>query len=876
MPNTTIPMISPWTGDPLRRFPAITDSSQFSYPWRDDPSIPSHYPWWWGLVPFPDMQSALARMTGFNASPFARAKILENSSGYTSGAMYRDWPYIVNAATPYEYDIRTREGQYLATHPVYQNPNWRQAEEQAAAYAENQRNPGLGYFNLGQALLFAAGAGRAGAQGIKATNANAAAFEAMRANPAYQAQVRANQTPATINDARVQLRSLVRPNVPRGTTPTNAQLLNPANLINTRFLPQQVAVDPVIGRTNADPAQLLLPFDVRWRMTMPPEVQPTAAAIDQARANLRSLLPENAVEPAALPAWSQARFRERPLLREPVLPVATAKPTKEPQPGEPVNGAVTVKGVKYNSVEEAKAAILAEMRKGSKQEQANAGNPAYTTKLEEGLRTMAGEQYIATNAANKPTIGQRINNWWSTLTGAPRKTGLGLTDLIVGPDKGGAPINPERARYDNRYNQERVWRTGAAGMSTQSRTFPGSSALAGLSAALFAGQPAAASSAETADLSKLFDKNFVNPFASTEEKDKQSLTDREKAAADALAQQSAGGSGGTGVAGGSGAGGGMMSINDINAAFNKAMDALTEMQRKNQVERDAAKVDMDNYGGQLDNLVNTPLAEVAKQQEINPDASFMSSLAANIAAVLNPNINALGQRSQYVAEQNAKYGREHDELVRKHEDMKSERLFKYQALADKFRRAADIYDKRGDSDRAMEMIAKHDDMLKRLDAIMAQQSKAADRQVQREEIASRKYATNVTNKDKQYLQMVNNLEQVAANYEKMAENEPKQTMKRQYAMLARQNRLKLQDIQEQGIAAGGDISQIRPNPFYPHEQAMKRFRSLNPAVADSAGFEREFRRTQGFSNDKDFTSTWGIPRGEFRLWALKQLAGVPH
>lgn len=869
MPNITIPMFS--GGEPSRRFPAITDSSQFSYPWRDDPSIPSRYPWWWQFAMAPDLQNQLARLTGFNYSPMARAKILENDPWYKGGMYYRDAPYIMNLNTPYEYDIRTKAGQYLATHPVLQNPNWRQQEEQAAAYAETQRNPTLGYFNLAQALLFALGAARAGVQGVQSANANAAEFEAMRANPAYRAQVKANEPPATINEARARLGELVRPNAPAGTTPTNAQMLDPANMPRTRRVYEQQFAPPD-GPARIDGLPVLnvgpqvrlftpgvdlpfrrsydfMPLGGRWNA--PPSLQPTTAAIDQARANLQSLLAENAVAPDALPNWTRTRFSSEPLPKPARTQTATAPTTSEPN--KPVKGEVTVKGVKYKTVEEAKQAMLDELRKGSKEDQANAGNPAYTTKLEESLRTMAEEQYNTAVKANSPSLKERVGNWWSGLEGAARR--LGSFRLPTLP---GTTVNEVSSR---------------AGRSSSSTLFTGPGAAAAVADVLARTTPANGTATNT-HFTNPFGSNFVNPFTKTEEKDKQSLADREKKAAEAAAtQQSGTGAGGT-VGGMGGGGYGMVSTNDINAAFNKAMAALAEMQTKNKAERDAAEADMKNYGGQLDTLVNNPIADVVKQQEISPDASFMSSLAANIAAVLNPNINALGQRSQYVAEQNAKYGREHDELVRKHEDMKSERMFKYQALAEKYRRAADIYDKRGDTDRAMEMAAKHDDVLKRLDAIMTQQNKIADRQVQREEIASRKYATNVTNKDKQYLQMVNNLEQVAANYEKMAENEPKQAMKRQYAMLARQNRLKLQDIQEQGIAVGGDISKIVPNAFYPHEQAMKRFRSLNPAVADSAGFEREFRRTQGFSNDKDFSSTWGIPRGEFRLWALKQLAGA--
>ena len=78
----------------------------------------------------------------------------------------------------------------------------------------------------------------------------------------------------------------------------------------------------------------------------------------------------------------------------------------------------------------------------------------------------------------------------------------------------------------------------------------------------------------------------------------------------------------------------------------------------------------------------------AAPPEIDSKNQMFTMLAANIAKVLNPNIDGPGQASQL--------------MQSKLQGMRDQNMRKYQLLTEKYRRASELYDKSGDNARAIQ------------------------------------------------------------------------------------------------------------------------------------------------------------------------------
>ena len=318
------------------------------------------------------------------------------------------------------------------------------------------------------------------------------------------------------------------------------------------------------------------------------------------------------------------------------------------------------------------------------------------------------------------------------------------------------------------------------------------------------------------------------------------------------------------------------------ASIAEANRGLQAVRDENKTKLDDATTEYKSAQGTMDDIANQVIPDVPAQASIDPKAMMFASLAANIANAINPNAHAIDQLNTQIAYRNNELDKAHQELIRKHDDMKSERLFKYQNAAEKYRRASELYDKYGDQDRALEMAQKHDLVLKRMDAIIQDRNKQADLSIQREQLGITKQAALQAQHDRTYLGLINNLEQNAKAQEESAKTATGATQD-YFTMAARRNRLMLQHINEQGLLAGGDPTKIKLDMEYPYKAALSAFQNAVTAQPSHnwwdlnqdnsprqplspKTFDVEFKRTRGFSNDREFANQWGISRNDFRNW----------
>jgi hypothetical protein len=303
---------------------------------------------------------------------------------------------------------------------------------------------------------------------------------------------------------------------------------------------------------------------------------------------------------------------------------------------------------------------------------------------------------------------------------------------------------------------------------------------------------------------------------------------------------------------GNGAGVGGFNSGAIANLFGGIDARLGAIQNRNADEEAKYKNEADTAFNDMQAVGNAP------PPQIDPRNQMYSMLAANIAKVLNPNIDAPGQAQQL--------------MNTKLEGMRDQNRQRYQVLAEKYRRASELFDKRGDTKRSIELARASDNMIKQAEMTMNeshfQQQLAetrADRLANRED---RIY-------NRQQARWQNDTATLRAYSERLSElvkttKDDKERQKYQTKLVRSLRMLdKVTTAQLSSMDNPQNIQPVNPDVLY-----SELFDTLDASQFPRSEKDliRLFNRNKNFNKDR-LVDTWGLTREEIMSYWRRVYGG---
>lgn len=288
------------------------------------------------------------------------------------------------------------------------------------------------------------------------------------------------------------------------------------------------------------------------------------------------------------------------------------------------------------------------------------------------------------------------------------------------------------------------------------------------------------------------------------------------------------GAGGTVKAGGAGMPG------SISALFDRVNSNLDAIQKRNDAEAAGYKTEADAAFKSMQDITNAP------PPSIDPKNQMYTMLAANIAKALNPNIDAPGQAQQLIGT--------------KLEGMREQNRQNYQMMAEKYRRASELFDKRGDHARAIELAKASDNLIKQAEMSMNESHFQAQMAMARDE------------KEQARLQRsfeldTSTLKSYAERLQELVQKTDDKNMKKRYQTRLTKTLRMLDKVTGTQLNSMGDPSKLTPvSPDSLYDELF--------ATLDADHFPKNraemltlFNKNKNFKDDA-LQNVWGFTRNE--------------
>lgn len=279
-------------------------------------------------------------------------------------------------------------------------------------------------------------------------------------------------------------------------------------------------------------------------------------------------------------------------------------------------------------------------------------------------------------------------------------------------------------------------------------------------------------------------------------------------------------------------------IPEINAGYANLLNQYQGLIDAKTTEIGEAKTAYDAAGKELDAERNAPAPQ------IDPRNQFYTNLAANIAQAINPNLNAVQQGQSLMA----------DKLA----GLKEAQQKKLQIMAQKYQRAAEIYDNLGKSKEALQMTKLSQVAMGQLNAINEARGREDSLRLQAESLKMQKEQQN-------YQLRVESLQKQAqmAN-ERLVKDKNDKTAK---MALARIN-LQLADMSNRALTNGG-YGGIEPDPAIVERTVL-----INEFGGKVPTSTRAMNDVLNQKNDDYYMSTYGLTKSELRDYMLNRSVGM--
>jgi hypothetical protein len=315
-----------------------------------------------------------------------------------------------------------------------------------------------------------------------------------------------------------------------------------------------------------------------------------------------------------------------------------------------------------------------------------------------------------------------------------------------------------------------------------------------------------------------------------------------------------GGATAAGVAGGGApmAGGIGVGNVDINELWKTIAANRETLNKKYADEESGYAQQADDAFKAMNDIANGPAPSIDSTNQM------YTMLAANIAKVLNPNLDTPGQAQQLMAQ--------------KLEGMREKNRQQYLIMSEKYRRASELFDKRGDTKRAMEMAANSDDLINRANMLLsethatrAEELQRQDMQLKREQIGEAR-AMQLRNERRQNMELNTQslramVDQARQNYQNEKDDKRKKealrTMTRAMRLLDKATQFQLASFNNPDGATTID----------PDELVSEIFTTLDSSQypQNEQALNKLFKHHKSFKEDA-LRQRWGVTEDEVRAW----------
>lgn len=304
----------------------------------------------------------------------------------------------------------------------------------------------------------------------------------------------------------------------------------------------------------------------------------------------------------------------------------------------------------------------------------------------------------------------------------------------------------------------------------------------------------------------------------------------------AAAAAGAGGAAGVGGAGGAGMPG------SISALFDRVNSNLDAIQKRNDAEAAGYKTEADAAFKGMQDITNAP------PPSIDPKNQMYTMLAANIAKALNPNIDAPGQAQQLIGT--------------KLEGMREQNRQNYQMMAEKYRRASELFDKRGDHARAIELAKASDNLIKQAEMSMNESHFQAQMRMARDE------------KEQARLQRsfeldTSTLKSYAERLQELVQKTSDNNMKKRYQTRLTKTLRMLDKVTGTQLNSMGDPSKLTPvNPDSLYDELFATL-DADHFPKNRAEMLKLFHKNKNFKDDA-LQNVWGFTQNEVMDYWLRK------